>query len=107
MSNSQRHSYTDLFAAIRRPAMRYVLQTFLTLLLMVSSTLGFTQGDQQASKASAVAVYQSEQLADELIGNIFTPFTQADESINRRFGGTGLGLSIVKTFSSMLEHTRN
>ena len=69
MSNSQRHSYTDFFAAIRRPAMRYVLQTFLTLLLMVSSTLGFTQGDQQASKASAVAVYQSEQLADELIGN--------------------------------------
>jgi PAS domain S-box-containing protein len=41
-------------------------------------------------------------IPDELIGNIFTPFTQADESINRRFGGTGLGLSIVKTFSSML-----
>ncbi len=35
-------------------------------------------------------------ISSESMGRLFSKFTQADESIGRRFGGTGLGLAICK-----------
>ena len=44
-------------------------------------------------------------IKQEALGRLFKPFTQADESMNRKYGGTGLGLAICRQLAEMMGGT--
>ena len=43
-------------------------------------------------------------IAEQHLGKLFKPFSQADGSFTRPFGGTGLGLSISQAMVNRLSH---
>lgn len=75
---------------------------------LLANALKFTQEGSVEISVSPVWLYEGKQrvcfqvedtgigIPDVLQTRIFERFTQADESITRRFGGTGLGLAICK-----------
>jgi len=42
-------------------------------------------------------------LSNEQLENVFSPFSQADNSTTRKYGGTGLGLTIVKQLCELMD----
>ena len=42
-------------------------------------------------------------IADNKIGQLFTYFTQGDDSVTKKYGGTGLGLAISKQLINMMD----
>jgi signal transduction histidine kinase len=41
-------------------------------------------------------------IGKDYIENLFKPFTQGDQSLNKSYGGTGLGLTICQKLSELL-----
>ncbi|HAS73738.1 MAG TPA: histidine kinase [Clostridiales bacterium UBA8960] len=87
------------------------------LLNLVNNALKFTKEGEVSLSIRQIAKVKSTcfleftikdsgiGMSQDQLDSLFVPFTQADSSINRRFGGTGLGLSIVKHLVEMMNGT--
>ncbi|SDS48998.1 Signal transduction histidine kinase [Halopseudomonas xinjiangensis] len=81
---------------------------------LLSNALKFTEQGHVAIRVETEQRRKTEQwvhviirdtgigIASEALGEIFSPFTQANANISRRFGGTGLGLTLCKSLTEAM-----
>jgi signal transduction histidine kinase/CheY-like chemotaxis protein len=84
------------------------------ILNLLSNALKFTEQGEVSIKASSELRNQTEVLihisiSDQGVGippdripKLFSPFTQSDQSVTRKYGGTGLGLSISQHLVNLM-----
>jgi signal transduction histidine kinase/CheY-like chemotaxis protein len=87
------------------------------LLNLLSNSLKFTHEGQVSLKVEAADTTPDAQalvfnvsdtgvgIARDQLGSIFEKFTQADNTVSRKYGGTGLGLSISKQLAELMGGT--
>ena len=99
------HLASDLPICIESDPLRLeqILLNLLTNAIKFTRTGGITLRAQRHDKRVLIQVSDTGiGMTDEQLANLFTPFTQADNSTTRRYGGTGLGLTITKRLVELL-----
>jgi signal transduction histidine kinase/DNA-binding NarL/FixJ family response regulator len=99
---------SDIDARVRRTLRGDPTRIRQILLNLVSNAIKFTETGGIIVRVECSELYSDEValrievtdtgigIPDQVVGNLFTKFTQADQSVARRFGGTGLGLAISR-----------
>ncbi|MCL2633033.1 MAG: transporter substrate-binding domain-containing protein [Oscillospiraceae bacterium] len=72
---------------------------------IVKLLVSVTTSDENQAKMKFEIKDSGIGMNQEQIAGIFEPFTQADDSVTRRFGGTGLGLPIAKNIIEIMGGT--
>lgn len=99
------HLASDLPICIESDPLRLeqILLNLLTNAIKFTRTGGITLHAQRQDNRVLIQVADTGiGMTDEQLANLFTPFTQADNSTTRRYGGTGLGLTITKRLVELL-----
>ncbi|MEM7263950.1 MAG: ATP-binding protein [Planctomycetota bacterium] len=82
------------------------------LLNLVGNAIQFTpvgsvgvrvSADREQHRVRIAVADSGVGMSAEQLARVFTPFTQADETISRQYGGTGLGLAISARLAELLE----